>query len=167
LIFTSEISGFHHNAFGFSVLWDNVLVTSNAPMPCNIPEEQRPEYGLFRQIGFMCGKSVAVIYHTVQVYQRRFLISSQKFVSHIASVISYAVNLIVHKIQDSLTFHVWYWHFMCGKFYLPNSLQCCTIIMLNEIFPVISANNGLHSINTVKYNLFLLAFAVLYGMHVK
>jgi hypothetical protein len=39
--------------------------------------------------------------------------------------------------------------------------------MLNEIFPAISANNGMHSISTVKYNLLLLAFSVLYGMHVK
>jgi hypothetical protein len=45
---------------GSSCLWDNVLVTSNAPMPCNIPEEQRPEYGLFSHIVFMCGKNVAV-----------------------------------------------------------------------------------------------------------
>jgi len=45
---------------GSSFLWDNVMVTSNAPMPCNIPEERRPEYGLFRQIIFMCGKSVAL-----------------------------------------------------------------------------------------------------------
>lgn len=39
--------------------------------------------------------------------------------------------------------------------------------MLNEIFFVISVNDGMHSINTEKYNLFLLTFLVLYGMHVK
>jgi len=90
------------------------------------------------------------------------MISSQKFVSHIASVISYTANLIIYKIQDSLTFCVWYWHFMCGQFHLRNFLQCCTIIMLNEIFPVISANNGMHSINTAKYNVFISIFNTLW-----